>query len=461
MSANGSKPENLTPQLGVWDLAAITAGIIIGSGIYGTPPDIAKHVSGPGGMLIVWIVGGLMALIGALCYAELASAYPLQGGTYIYLNKAFGRLAGFLYVWAEFWIVRPGNIAAMAFIFAEYAGELVPGLSSGGQGLSRQQLFLAGGVVLLLGGMNLMGVRMGKGIQNLLTAAKVLGLLAIFVVGMLPLAAPVAETITTAAPRENNWLMALVFVMFAFGGWNDTAAVAAEVHHPQRNVLRGLMLGTGIVVLTYLLFNLALLRVLGYEGIAQDSAVAATLMQRSVGPWGAPAISVLVCISCLGAINGMLFTGARLYYALGREQPAFAWLGHWNARLGTPVRALALQTCVALVVLSVFGLRPNAFKQLVFFTVPLFWGSLLLVSIAVVVLRLRDRATPRPFRLPFFPLEPAIFFLISGLMVYAGVDWLARQERDEAFYFSARSMITVLLVGLIVFAFTRRKREGS
>ncbi len=458
-SKTQSEPQ-LTPQLGVWDLAAITAGIIIGAGIYRSPPNIANQVSGPGNLLLVWLAGGVIALIGALCYVELASAYPLQGGTYVYLNKAFGRLAGFLYVWAEFWIVRPGNIALMAFIFAEYAGHLIPGLASDGKNLTQLQLGVAGGSVLFLGGMNLLGVRTGKGLQNILTAAKVLGLLAIFAVGMLPLASP-PEAVAEAAPRSNDWLMALVFVMFAFGGWNETAAVAAEVHQPQRNVLRGLMLGTGIVVLTYLLFNIALLRVLGFEGVASGSAVAATLMQRAIGPQGAQIISGLVCISCLGAINGMLFTGARIYYALGREQPAFAWLGHWNVRLGTPVRALGLQTGVAILLLGIFGLYPNAFEQLVFFTVPLFWSFLLLVSVAVVVLRLTDRATPRPFRLPLFPLEPAIFFLASALMIYKGIAWLSMQKRDEAFYFSAGSMITVLLVGLVVFAFTRRKREAS
>jgi amino acid transporter len=445
-------PEILPPQLGVYDVAAITAGIIIGSGIYRLPPLIAMNVAGGWEMLAMWIIGGAVALIGALCFAELAAAYPRQGGTYVYLNKAFGRAVGFLYVWAEFWIVRPGNIAAMAFIFAEYARQFVPGLLGEKKQFTAVDIGVASAVVLALGLLNLLGVKTGKGVQMVLTIAKVVGLLGIFAVGMI---APMAAAVPPSETASNNWLLAMVLVLFAYGGWNETPAVAAEVREPQRNMLRGLLLGTAIVVLTYLLFNVALLRVLGFSGVAKSEAVAAEVMTLGLGSIGGRLISVLVCISCLGAINGMLFTGSRLYYALGREQPAFAWLGHWNERLGTPVRALLLQTVVALVLLWAFGLLHNAFEQLVLFTVPLFWSFLLLVSIAVVLLRFTDPDTPRPFRLPLFPLEPFIFSCASLLMVYKGIEYLGFQKRDFAFYFSASSMVTVLIAGTLVYLLTR------
>jgi amino acid transporter len=452
MSQPAKTPEILPPQLGVYDVAAITAGIIIGSGIYRLPPIIASNVAGGWQMLCVWILGGAVALIGALCFAELAAAYPHQGGTYVYLNKSYGRAVGFLYVWAEFWIVRPGNIAAMAFIFAEYARQIVPGLNSGVKELTALDVGVASAVVSALALLNLLGVRTGKGVQMALTIAKIIGLLGIFAVGMF---APMVDAPPTSAVPSNNWLLAMVLVLFAYGGWNETPAVAAEVRHPKRNMLRGLLLGTAIVVLTYLLFNLALLRTLGFVGVAKGEAVAAQVMTAGLGTIGGRIISVLVCISCLGAINGMLFTGSRLYYALGREQPAFAWLGHWNQRLGTPVRALLLQSVVAVVLLWVFGLYHNAFEQLVLFTVPLFWTFLMLVSVAVVHLRFTDVTTPRPFRLPLFPLEPAIFCCASLLMVYKGIEYLSFQKRDFAFYFSASSMVIVLLAGVIVYAFTR------
>ncbi len=449
------------PHLGVWDVAAITVGIIIGSGIYRSPPDIASRVSGAGPLLWLWIAGGAIAMVGALCYAELAAAYPHQGGTYVYLNKAFGKLFGFLYCWCEFWIVRPGNIGAMAFIFVEYLAQIVPALTHEDSSLTVAGMLAACGAVLVLGVLNLLGVRTGKRTQMLLTTAKIIGLVAIFVVSLLPSAALDTSTPVEPAKLDINWSLAMVFVLFAFGGWNETAAVAAEVRDPQKNMLRGLMLGTGLVVVVYLLVNLALLRGLGFDGIASGKAVVATLMNKALGPIGGRAISALVCISCLGAINAMLFTGARVYYALGVEQPAFRWLGQWNERLGTPVRALALQTLVAIVVLMVFSSHKNAFEQLVYFTVPLFWSFLLLVSVAVVVLRFRDPLSPRPFRLPLFPLEPIIFFAASAQMIYSGIVWLTFQERNANFWFSAGSMVVVVLSALAVYAATCWRQTGE
>ncbi|HTN75769.1 MAG TPA: amino acid permease [Pirellulaceae bacterium] len=441
------------PHLGVWDVAAITAGIIIGSGIYRSPPDIAKLVNGPSALLGLWVVGGIIAMVGALCYAELAAAYPQQGGTYVYLNRAFGRWCGFLYAWCEFWIVRPGNVGAMAFIFVDYAGAFVPELDS-----PLRKVTVACAVVFALGSINLLGVRVGKRTQLALSLAKVLGLLLIFAVGMWRPGVSdwgPAVPIAIGSISLDRWLLAMVFVLFAYGGWNETAAVTAEVRDPQRNMLRGLLLGTAIVIGVYLLANLAFLRSLGFDGVAQSEAVAADLMSGALGYAGRLVISASVCISCLGAINGMLFTGSRLYYALGVEHRTFGWLGHWNERLGTPVRALVLQTAISIALIIIFGLSSNAFELLVLFTVPVFWSFLLLVSIAVVVLRVSDGKTPRPFRLPLFPLEPAIFFTASLLMIYSGVNYLLTKERALSFQVSAGWMLLVLVSGLLVYFLSR------
>lgn len=440
-------------QLGLWDVAAITAGIIIGAGIYQSTPTIAGFVSSPTMLMNLWVLGGLIALNGALCYAELASAYPNAGGTYAYLNRAWGRWAGFLYVWCEFWVVRPGNIGAMAFIFAKYAAEVFPVLNSG-----RVGLFAAIGVVVALSGINLLGLRAGKATQSALTIAKLAGLVAIFVAGMF---APSAVDVPTASrpifDESTNYFLGMVFVLFAYGGWNETAAVAAEVKEPQRNMLRGLLLGTLLVVATYLLVNIALLRVLGLEGLRTGDAVAATLMSRVLGDWGARLISVSVCISCLGAINGMLFTGARLYYALGVQERAFAWLGHWNQERGVPVRALVLQTLVALALIGIFGWSGNGFESLVIFTTPVFWSFLLLVALAVIILRVKDSRTQRPFRLILFPLEPLIFAATSAVMIYAGIDYMLApmHKRDFAYWFSAGAMLAPALLGIVIYLLTR------
>jgi amino acid transporter len=374
----------------------------------------------------------------------------------VFLNRAWGRWAGFLYAWCEFWVVRPGNIGAMAFIFAKYAAGVLPKLADPRLGLA-----VACGAVLLLGAINLLGVRVGKGTQSLLTIAKLGGLLAIFIVGLF---APIDrasgdnDISIFQFGQSDDLFTAMVFVLFAYGGWNETAAVAAEVRHPQRNMLRGLLLGTALVIVTYLLFNYSLVRVLGLAELKKDTdAVAATLMSRVLGPWGARLIGISVCISCLGAINGMLFTGARLYYALGRQEPAFAWLGHWNQARGTPVRALVLQTLVALVLLLVFGWSGDGFQQLVMFTTPVFWSFLLLVSLAVVILRWRDPEVARPFRLRLFPLEPLLFTATSAGMIYAGVAYMLQpfHKHDFAFWFSASAMVVPAIVGAIVYVLSR------
>jgi amino acid transporter len=259
------------------------------------------------------------------------------------------------------------------------------------------------------------------------------------------------------APISTNYLLAMVFILFAYGGWNETAAVAAEVEIPQRNMLRGLTLGTGVVVACYLLVNVALLGGLGFDNLAASNAAVAELLQLATGDIGAKLISAAVCISCMGAINGMLFTGARLYYALGVQEPAFRWLGHWNQRLGTPVRTLVLQTLVAIGLIEVFGRTSDAFNTLVIFTTPVFWSFLLLVSIAVVVLRLSDPKTLRPFRLPFFPLEPLIFAAASGLMIYSSVNYMVApfHERNFAYRFAASTAFVPAIAGLVVFLLTR------
>lgn len=467
MSQPAPSTKVVLPQLGVWDVAAITAGIIIGAGIYESMSLVASQVAGPWELMAMWGVGGLLALNGALCYAELASAWPRQGGTYIYLNRAFGRWAGFFYVWSEFWIVRPGNIGAMAFIFAKYAGQMLPWWNHPGRSLA-----LGVVMVVALGGLNLLGVRFGKGAQRLLTAAKVGSLLAIFAAGMWPLATstpPVEVTSAAASMSEttaatsSNYFLALVLILFAYGGWNETAAVAAEVRDPRRNMLRGLVLGTVVVVATYLLVNYAALRVLGFGGLAASDAVVARLIERVLGQAGGAAVSAMVCVSCLGAINGMLFTGSRLYYALGVEEPAFAWLGEWNAQRGTPTRSLVLQTLVAVGLMLLFGWSDRRFEFLVYFTTPVFWTFLLLMSLAVMVLRHREPNVERPFRLRFYPLEPLLFCGTSLLLIYSGVSYLLSQLAPESpiFWMSLAAVVLPTLAGLVVYMLTRGIRASQ
>jgi APA family basic amino acid/polyamine antiporter len=428
MSDPIGKTDTATPrrQLSLFDVVCIIVGIIIGSGIYRSTPFIAQNVSGPWWLMFAWTFGGLIALVGALCYAELTTTYPAEGGDYVFLSKAYGRRMGFLFTWTEFWIVRPGNVGAVAYVFAEYARELVPLGSDFDLGI------YAGGAIVLVTGLNVLGVRVGKWTQNVLTALKVLGLVVIFVVAFLLVSPPDAEQ---SVPREGptDFRLAIVLVLFAYGGWKDMCYVAAEVRHPEKNLLRGLVFGTAAVMAIYLLINLAFIRGLGFQGFRDSKAVAADLLEIPWGETGSRAISLLICVSCLGAMNGMIFTGARIYYAMGTEHRLYAWLGEWNEWLGTPIRSLLLQGGVTLVLVSAFAADPASFERLVVLTGPFFWAFMVLVGVALFILRSTDPTAKRTYHVLFYPFTPLLFCATSAYMTYSSFTYLLSKSQTDAF----------------------------
>jgi len=398
-------------ELTLLDSVCLIVGIIVGVGIYQMAPDIAKGSSGGVGLLVLWLVGGLLSLCGALGYAELATAYPQEGGDYAYLTRAYGRWAGFLFGWIQLAIVRPGDIAVTAFAFATYARAVYDPLEGGP--FPHGQRVYACLAVILLTAVNVAGVRQGKWTQNLLTIAKVLGLAAI--VGVAAFAPQ-----GTAAPRIAERLpisLALLFVLFTFGGWNEMAYVAAEVVNPGRNIVRALVLGTASVTALYLLVNSAFLYALGYEGLAASKAVATDTM-AVVFPATAPAIiSALICVSALGATNGLIFTGARISYAMGADHAIFHKLGRWNAKTGTPVHALLLQGAISIALIVLLG----SFLNAILYTAAPVYLFYLATTAAVVVLRRRDALTPRPYRMWGYPITTAIFGLTCAFLAYSAV----------------------------------------
>src|SRR5688572_23703726 len=233
--ANASSPIGPKRQLSVLDGVAVIIGIVVGTGIYESVDDIARGASSLWGLVALWVLGGAVSLIGAMCYAELATAYPRDGGEYVFLRQAYGRPVGFLFAWTGFWIIRPGSIGAMAFVFARYAQRLMPigGEGSAGWGFGLYALL----AVLVLSGVNVMGVKTGKWTQNILTAAKVVGLLAVFGVGLF-LIAPRSASAPISKPSTLDFKLAVIFVLWAYGGWNDMSYVAAEVKDFRRNIWR-------------------------------------------------------------------------------------------------------------------------------------------------------------------------------------------------------------------------------
>ena len=401
-------------KLGLFDCTAIVIGAVVGAGIFETTPAVAS-ATGSGAMLLaVFAFGGLVALAGALSLAELAARYPVDGGDFEYLHRAWGPRMGFMFVWCGFWLVRPANIGAMALIFGRYAQSLVP---LGGPAPLLSYALLA---VLALTAVNLAGVRASLGAQNLLTVLKVAGLLLIAAVGLTQFGAPPVEVSAPAGEPDPG--LALILVLFTYGGWNVIAYVAAEVEQPERNITRGLLLGTASIVAIYLAVNLGYLAALGFNGVAASESVAADIMTGWFGAAGSRLVSAAIALSCLGTIHAMLFTNARLYFALGRRHRVYRWVGQWHARLDCPARALALQGLMTALVLVVIGGNRDAFERLVVFTAPMHWFFFSFTLASLFVFR-RRIATPSPYRVPAYPLLPLAALGATLLMLVAALDY--------------------------------------
>lgn len=434
--------------LSIVDCVGVTIGIIIGSGIYKTTPLIAGQTGSLTSRLLevswiaslpqveswlpavvlsaAWGLGAAIALCGALCYAELASTYPHHGGDYIYLKRAFGDRVGFFFVWCEFWIIRPANIGAVAFVFGEYGLRF---LRAAGPGtllseLAAHRAAPTAAAILAIVALtisNLFGVRAGIRLQNMLSLSKVLGLLAIVIVAytLPPLEGIEIRSFDTQQAAGGSFALAMVLIMFTLGGWNDLAFVSAEVRDPRRTLLGGLLLGLASVTGIYILVSLALIHGLGYGGLVASNEAAAELLASRVGTAGDSAIAALIAVSTLGAINGMLYAGGRIYYALGTEHKSFAWIGVWNEAWGGPVRGLLAQTLITVVLVLTFGLYSDGFERLVNFSTLFFWSFFLLVGIALFVLRRKDRDRHRPYRVTFYPVVPILFCLSSIYVLYS------------------------------------------
>lgn len=429
-------------ELSLFDSTCIIVGIIIGAGIYETAPTVAHCLGSGTGVLLVWLAGGFLALTGALCYAELATAYPKEGGDYVYLTRAYGRWPGYMFGWSQLAIVRPGDIALMAFIFARYAQTLYAPFPDSG-------LFYAAGAIVVLTLINMLGVKAGKWTQNLLTVAKIAGLMAISVAG---LTAPAPASIPPAPGTFSleGLQLAMILVLFTFGGWNEMAYVAAEIKRPQQNIVRGLVIGTVAVTALYLLINGAFLSTLGLTGLAQSQAVAVDLMSKVLPQAAGRIIAVLICISALGAVNGLIFTGARISYALGADHKAFRPLGVWSGRFGTPVWALVAQGALSLAIVLAAG----SFIDTILYTAPVVWLFFLATGLSVFVLRHKEPHLTRPYKVAAYPLFPLIFSACGLFMLYSSGSYaLARKPAGLLF------LVAILLAGMVVYWLSSRGKR--
>jgi amino acid transporter len=440
---SSSLPEHHAPHqhLTLWDSTSIIVGIIIGSSIYCSAPTIADNVPSVGWLIAVWAIGGFFTLIGALCYTEMATAYPRSGGDYVFLTESFGRKLGFLFAWCQFWIVRPGTLGITAFVYADYANQVFALPEH-----LHPMVFHAVLAIIVLTGVNLLGIRAGKTTQNVLTLVKFLGLLAVIAVGWsLPAA---TATATPAKPPSLDLGFAMIFIFYAYSGWNEMAYVSAEVRDPHRNIFRALVLGSVAVTVVYIAVNLAFVHALGYEGLRNSTAVATDVLTLSIGERAGKIISILICITALGGINGMIFTGARIFYAVGTDHRLFSWLGRWSSLTDTPPRPLIIQAVVTVAMIAGFGWnqkKHDGFEASVAFTGPAFWLFLFLVGVALFFLRAKRNGPAPSYRVPWYPVVPLLFCLSSAFMIIKSLDYAMAVTPKS---FTASIVVLVVGVGL-------------
>ncbi|MCC6417892.1 MAG: amino acid permease [Gemmataceae bacterium] len=568
MSSPESEPQPVRPQLGLWDAVSIIVGIVIGSTIFVTPPEIFHDVGNHWVALGMWVLGGVLAFIGALCYAELATAYPRLGGDYNYLTRAYGPLSGYLFGWAQLAVVQTASVGMMASAFADYTHGLATSTKWWsldpytilGFDLSPTILYAAGAVVVLTL-VNMLGVVLGKTAQNILSLIKLLGLLAIIVAGFgfaftapapqaqdvfvgevtsasktqvvvrapedgqqrtfavsgkdtrvtinrqdegdagkntaaqlkpgqtvkvftrqgAPADAPAVQVKTINVFDPSNILVLLagpmVLIMLAYGGWNDAAFVAAEVRDRDRNLPRALLGGTALVALIYVLVNAAYLFGLGVDRAEESNQIAAHtlgLLPGEVGQYGQIAMSILVMISALAAVNGLIYTSSRIYSTLGSDYSLFAPLGRWSRGLGTPIWSLLLQMLITLSMLVMVGTPQGrgyineglswlgfeevtrwyagGFFPLLQCSAPIFWLFFLMAGLSLFVLRINEPNVERPFRVPLFPIVPLLFCATCGYMLYSGIRFAGQLGIVGA---------GLVLVGIPFYIFSRRRNLAA
>jgi APA family basic amino acid/polyamine antiporter len=422
----------LTRRLGLFDSAMMMMGIVIGSGIFLTTGEIAEDIPSAFLILLAWLVGGLLILAGALTYAELGVSLPEAGGQYVYLREAYGHLYGFLFGWKMFLVNMTGSIAALGVGFAEYFGKFFPYLSteeiifstqisflkySFPYSLSRGQI-VAVVVIVVLSAVNYLGVGVGKTIQNVLTVIKIGTILALIIFGFIF----VKGTSVDLSVNPSGWSfgslmtgfgLALIAVFWAFDGWNNINYVAGEIKNPARNLKHALILGTAGITILYFLTNVIYVLALPIERMSGVVTVAEEASAFLFGTTAAGIISAMILVSILGALNGCIFVGPRVYYAMARDGLFFKKVGTVHPRFQTPGFAVLLQAVWA----SLLALT-GTFKQL--FTFAMFAGILFwaLAAAAIFTLRKKYPDLPRPYKAWGYPVVPWVFIIaLSGILL--------------------------------------------
>jgi amino acid transporter len=438
-SAVSSAPKQL---LSLSDGIVLICGMVIGAGIFKAPSIVAANTSSNAEFLFVWVLGGVVSVCGALVYAELTSRYPETGGEYAYLARAFGRGAAFVFAWSRMTVIQTGAIAAVAFVFGDYASEIFR------LGDKSSAIYAALGVAALTL-LNFAGTVESKTLQKIMQVLLFAGLLFIALGGLMA-GAPARP----AAPASGgSFGLAMIFVLLTYGGWNEAAYLAGEVRDSRRNMMRILVGGILAVAVLYLLVNLGYLAVLGLGGMRESKAVAADVMRVVTGEKGAVLLALIVCLAALTTVNAAIFTGARTNYALGRDFALFARLGRWRESGSTPGNALLVQGVIALALVLIASFTPDGFSAMVAYTAPVFWTFFLLTGLTLFVFRQAGGDAPA-FRVPLYPVVPLAFCAMCAYMLYSSVNYV---RFAVEFGVPVLAGLIIMVAGIPLYFLARRK----
>jgi len=419
--------------MGLTAATAMVVGIIVGAFIFVQPSEMIRLVPSGRGVILAWLVSGLLTLCAALVCAELSWLFPETGGVYIFLKRIYSPALAFLWGWGMFWVMHAGILAAIAVVLARYAGYFF-GLTDSGIRV------LAIAAILFVSLIQYLGVKPGSAVQVMLTAAK-LGAIAVMCALLFSLGGTAHHAVPASAGQPvllRSFGLAVDAGLFAFGGWHMSTYSAGETLNPERTIPRALILGVLIVTACYTLLNAAYLYVMPLSAVATSTRVAADAMSRVLGPLGAKAITVVIIISALGALNGIALAGPRVYYAMAQDGLAFRWMAALHPKRQTPYLAIAAQAVWACILAAT-----NSYRALFTRVIYTEWLFFALLAAGIFVLHRRGRYTPR-FLAFAYPALPAISFLTSAAIAGNQI-WAA--PRDSFFG------LGLLLSGLPVYFF--------
>ena len=436
--------ERLPRKLGLLSAIAVVVGSTIGSGIFRTPAIIADRVPSAGPMLLVWVLGGVLALCGALTYAELGAMYPRSGGVFVYLREGFGALPAFLFGWTELVVIRASALGAIAIPFAEYLLRSL-GYDPKAEPYAGAVHYVAAGAILVTATFNYVGVRWSSLLVNLTTGAKYLALLLLVALAFVLGHGDFGHYAGSAGPvRPGLFGLALVSVLWAYDGWGDVSFVGGEVKDPEKNLPRAFLLGTLAVVAIYLLANLAYLYLLPIGEMRRSPLVAADAMQLIIGRTGVGLVAVVVMISTFGTLAGSMLTGPRILFAMADHGLFFRSIARVHPRFRTPALAIAVTGGLGIVFTLLRG-----FEGLADTFVLAIWPFYALAAASVFVLRRRDPKRERPARAWGYPVTPALFILAAAAIL---TNAALTRPKDPLIAFG------VIVVGVPIYGLWRRFR---